>query len=84
MARPGDGDAWLRLDGAGENLTWAAADFENFSQPRPELASDYEAEFEKAVRLLMEHGWGFRLHATYDETIRRHLVVFERLAADGL
>jgi predicted amidohydrolase YtcJ len=84
MARPEDGDEWLRLNGAGENLTWAAADFENFAQPRPEHAPDYEAEFEKAVRLLMENGWGFRLHATYDETIRRDLAVFERLAAEGL
>ncbi|MGW6060950.1 amidohydrolase [Streptomyces sp. NPDC055189] len=82
--RPGDGDEWLRLNGAGENLTWAAADFENFAEPRPEHAPDYEVEFEKAVRLLMENGWGFRLHATYDETIRRDLAVFERLAAEGL
>jgi predicted amidohydrolase YtcJ len=82
--RPQDGDAWLRLNGAGENLTWAAADFENFTEPRPELADGYEAEFEKAVRLLMENGWGFRLHATYDDTIRRDLAVFERLAAEGL
>ncbi|MHC6624532.1 amidohydrolase [Streptomyces globosus] len=82
--RPGDGDEWLRLGGAGENLTWAAADFENFSEPRPELAAGYEAEFEQAVRLLTEHGWGFRLHATYDETIRRDLAVFEKLAAEGL
>ncbi|MFF8727024.1 amidohydrolase [Streptomyces sp. NPDC015171] len=82
-ASPEDGDAWLRLNGAGENLTWAAADFENFAQPRPELGA-YEPEFEKAVRLLMEKGWGFRLHATYDETIRRDLAVFEKLAAEGL
>jgi predicted amidohydrolase YtcJ len=82
--RPDSGDAWLRLNGAGENLTWAAADFENFSEPRPDLAPGYEAEFERAVRLLTENGWGFRLHATYDETIRRDLAVFERLAADGL
>ncbi|WP_223779332.1 amidohydrolase [Streptomyces sp. 135] len=84
MVKPGDGDEWLRLNGAGENLTWAAADFENFSEPRPELAAGYEAEFESAVRLLMENGWGFRLHATYDETIRRDLAVFEKLAAEGL
>lgn len=70
--------------GAGENLTWAAADFENFAEPRPALAEGYEAEFEQAVRLLLEHGWGFRLHATYDETIRRDLAVFEKLAAEGL
>lgn len=83
MVRPEDGDEWLRLNGAGENLTWAAADFENFAEPRPELSA-YEPEFEKAVRLLLEHGWGFRLHATYDETIRRDLAVFEKLAAEGL
>ncbi|MER6535667.1 amidohydrolase [Streptomyces sp900105755] len=83
MVRPEDGDAWLRFNGAGENLTWAAADFENFAQPRPELGP-YEAEFENAVRLLMENGWGFRLHATYDETVRRDLGVFEKLAAEGL
>ncbi|MET9700390.1 amidohydrolase [Streptomyces sp. NPDC006529] len=82
--KPGDGDEWLRLNGAGENLTWAAADFENFSEPRPELAAGYESEFESAVRLLLENGWGFRLHATYDETIRRDLAVFEKLAAEGL
>ncbi|WP_086823505.1 amidohydrolase [Streptomyces sp. NRRL B-24572] len=83
MVKPGDGDEWLRLNGAGENLTWAAADFENFSEPRPELGG-YEPEFEQAVRLLLENGWGFRLHATYDETIRRDLAVFEKLAAEGL
>ncbi|WP_338678003.1 amidohydrolase [Streptomyces sp. SCSIO 30461] len=81
--RPGDGDEWLRLNGAGENLTWAAADFENFSEPRPQLAAGYEDEFEQAVRLLLEHDWGFRLHATYDETIRRDLAVFDKLAAEG-
>ncbi|QRP42993.1 amidohydrolase [Amycolatopsis sp. FDAARGOS 1241] len=84
MVRPGEGDEWLRLNGAGENLTWSAADFENFSEPRPELVARYEDEFEKAVRLLLENGWGFRLHATYDETIRRDLAVFEKLAAEGL
>ncbi|CAL9371083.1 hypothetical protein SUDANB1_00865 [Streptomyces sp. enrichment culture] len=84
MVRPEDGDEWLRLNGAGENLTWAAADFENFAEPRPEHSPDYEVEFEKAVRLLMENGWGFRLHATYDETIRRDLAVFEKLATEGL
>lgn len=84
MIKPGEGDEYLRLNGAGENLTWAAADFENFTQPRPELASDYEIEFEAAVRLMLENDWGFRLHATYNETIERDLAVFEKLAAEGL
>ncbi|MEV7186879.1 amidohydrolase [Kitasatospora sp. NPDC093102] len=83
LVRPGDGDEWLRFNGAGENLVWAATDFENFAQPRPELGP-YEAQLEQAVRVLLENGWGFRLHATYDETIRRDLAVFEKLAAEGL
>ncbi|MFJ9842585.1 amidohydrolase [Kitasatospora sp. NPDC101155] len=83
MVKPGDGDEWLRFNGAGENLIWAATDFENFAQPRPELGP-YEAKLEQAVRVLLENGWGFRLHATYDETIRRDLAVFEKLAAEGL
>ncbi|MEU9271488.1 amidohydrolase [Streptomyces sp. NPDC048251] len=84
MVKPGDGDEWLRLNGAGESLIWAATDFENFVQPRPELAAGYEENLETAVRLLLENGWGFRLHATYDETIRRDLNVFEKLAGEGL
>jgi predicted amidohydrolase YtcJ len=79
MARPGQGDEWLRLLGAGENLTWSAADFENFLEPRPELGADMEAQLEPIVRLLAEKRWPFRIHATYDESISRFLAVFERV-----
>jgi len=79
---PGQGDSWLRLNGAGENLTWSAADFENFAEPRPEPTANAARDVEAAARLLIEHGWGFRLHATYDETIRQDLDVFEKIAAD--
>jgi predicted amidohydrolase YtcJ len=84
MVRPGDGDGWLRCNGAGENLAWSPADFENFAQPRPELTARAAEDLEAAARLLMANGWGFRLHATYDETIRQDLGVFEKLAAEGL
>ncbi len=83
MVRPSDGDEWLRCNGAGENLTWSAADFENFTEPRPELEERASADLDAAARLLLENGWGFRLHATYDETIRQDLDVFEKIAADG-
>jgi predicted amidohydrolase YtcJ len=82
MTRPGDGDAMLRMLGAGENLTWAAADFENFLEPRPELGAALEAQLEPIVRLLAERRWPFRIHATYDESIARFLSVFERVNAD--
>ncbi len=82
MVKPGDGDAMLRLNGAGENLVWSAADFENFLQPRPELAEDMDAELERITRLLVENRWPFRIHATYDESIARFLDVFERVDKD--
>jgi predicted amidohydrolase YtcJ len=79
--RPGDGDDWLRLNGAGESLVSSAMDFENFAQPRPVLPERAAADLEAAVRLLAENGWPFRLHATYDETIRMDLAAIERTGA---
>ena len=65
------------LEGGGENLVMAAADFENFRQDRPELSGKMERELEKVVALLVENRWPFRLHATYNESITRFLNVFE-------
>lgn len=79
LIEPGAGDAMLRMNGAGENLTWSAADFENFLEPRPDLAPRMESELEPIVELLATHEWPFRIHATYDESIDRFLSVFERV-----
>lgn len=67
------------LHGAGENLTWAAADFENFLEPRPELAQGMEAELDSIVTVLAKNKWPFRIHATYDESITRFLKVLEKV-----
>lgn len=82
VIKPGDGDAMLRMNGAGENLVWSAADFENFLQPRPHLSDDMDKELEKVTRLLVECRWPFRIHATYDESIARFLSVFEKVNKD--
>jgi len=79
MTFPGDGDELLKVNGAGENLTWSAGDFENFYEPRPDLPEKMEAELESIVELLAEKKWPFRIHATYDESINRLLNVFERV-----
>ena len=81
-ATPYQGDASYRLNGAGEMLAFSAADFEDFLQPRPDLAPSMEADLEAVVRHLAEHRWPFRLHATYDESITRFLDVFERVHRD--
>ena len=73
------GDDMFRLNGAGEMLTFSAADFEDFLQPRPDLPPSLEGELTDVARLLAEKRWPFRLHATYDESISRFLNVFENV-----
>jgi predicted amidohydrolase YtcJ len=63
-------------------LVFSAADFEDFREPRPELAPEMEGELEAVIRVLVENRWPWRLHATYDETISRALDVYERVNRD--
>ncbi|MEM8532282.1 MAG: amidohydrolase [Chloroflexota bacterium] len=77
LTRPGASDGLLQLIGAGENLTWAAADFENFLEPRPDLAATMEQDLQHIVEVLVSNRWPFRVHATYNESIERFLQVFE-------
>ncbi|WP_417618623.1 amidohydrolase [Oceanisphaera sp.] len=79
MTKPGAGSPLLKMNGGGENLTWSAADFENFLEPRHDLAPAMERELEPIVELLATNKWPFRIHATYDESIERFLSVFERV-----
>ena len=79
MTKPGAGDDYLRMNGAGEMLTFSAADFEDFQEPRPDLHSALEAELEAVVAHLAKNRWPFRIHATYDESITRFLTVFEKV-----
>jgi predicted amidohydrolase YtcJ len=82
MTRPGDGSDFYRMNGAGEMLTFSAADFEDFPEPRPDLPTSLEGELTRVVRLLAENRWPFRLHATYDESITRFLDVFESVNSE--
>jgi hypothetical protein len=82
LISPGQGDDFYRHNGAGEMLVFSAADFEDFLEPRPDLAAGMEAELERVVRHLVAKRWPFRLHATYDESISRMLDVFEKVNRD--
>jgi predicted amidohydrolase YtcJ len=82
MAKPGQGDDFYRLNGAGEMLVYSAADFEDFLEPRPDLPASLEGELKEVVALLAANKWPFRLHATYDESITRFLNVFEEVNRD--
>ena len=71
------------LVGGGENLTNAAADFENFLEARPDLPTNMESELKPILKLLFANHWMFRIHATYDESINRVLNVVEELKKEG-
>jgi predicted amidohydrolase YtcJ len=77
-----DGSDYFRHNGAGETLVFSAADFEDFRQPRPNMAPEMEEDLEGVVRVLAENRWPWRMHATYDETISRALDVFETVNRD--
>ena len=79
MTRPGAGDDFYRMNGAGEMLVFSAADFEDFLEPRPDMPPVMEDELKAVIRHLVENRWPFRLHATYDETISRALNVYEEV-----
>jgi hypothetical protein len=79
MVKPGQGNGFFRMNGAGEMLVFSAADFEDFLEPRPDLVPTLEAELKKVVSLLAENRWPFRIHATYDESIARFLNIFEEV-----
>lgn len=79
ITKPGQGDDFYRMNGAGEMLVFSAADFEDFLEPRPDLAPYMETEMKQVVRLLVQNRWPFRLHATYDESIARFLNVLEEV-----
>src|SRR5258706_4948164 len=79
MTKPGDGDDFYRVNGAGEMLVFSAADFEDILQPRPDMAPVMESELKAVIRHLAENRWPFRMHTTYDETSSRALNVYEEV-----
>ncbi|HSQ13586.1 MAG TPA: amidohydrolase, partial [Candidatus Deferrimicrobium sp.] len=82
LTKPGVGDDFYRVNGAGEMLVYSAADFEDFLEPRPDMPPAMESELKAVIRHLVENRWPFRLHATYDETISRALNVYEEINRD--
>jgi len=79
ITKPGAGDDFYRVNGAGEMLVFSAAEFEDFLVPRPDLLPVMESELKAVIRHLVQNRWPFRLHATYNETIERALNVYEEI-----
>lgn len=74
-------DHGYELEGGGEFLAWSAGDFENFLAPQPFLKDrpTWREDLKKVIRLHVDHGWPFRIHATYGETIAHMLDVLEEV-----
>jgi predicted amidohydrolase YtcJ len=74
-------DHGYELEGGGEFLAWSAGDFENFLAPQPQLEDrpTWRDDFKKIIRLHVDKGWPFRIHATYGETIANMLDVIEEV-----
>ena len=79
LTKPGEGDEFYRVNGAGEMLVFSAADFEDFLVARPDMAPVMESELKAVIQHLVENRWPFRMHATYNETISRALDVYEEV-----
>lgn len=77
LTAPDEGDAMLKVVGAGEMLRASAYDFEDFILPRPELGPGMEDDLFPVVEFLARQRWPFRFHATYDESATRILNVLE-------
>jgi predicted amidohydrolase YtcJ len=75
----------FELEGGGEFLAHGAGDWENFLAPRPDLSArqaaglDPEGDLREVVTLLVQQQWPLRQHATYGESIRHILDVFEQV-----
>lgn len=74
-------DHGYELEGGGEFLAWSAGDFENFLAPQPLLEDrpTWRQDIKKVIRLHVDNGWPFRIHATYGETITQILNVIEEV-----
>jgi len=83
MIKPGDGDDMYRFIGGGENIAWAAYDYEIFAQERPNLEANVKEVATPIYKLLAENNWPWRQHITYNESAEILLDIYEEVAAAG-
>ncbi|NQX91174.1 MAG: amidohydrolase [Flavobacteriales bacterium] len=83
MIKPGDGDDMLRFIGGGENICWAAYDYEIFAQERPDLERNVKEVAMPIYKLLAENDWPWRQHITYNESAEILLDIYEEVAASA-
>jgi predicted amidohydrolase YtcJ len=75
----------FELEGGGEFLAHSAGDWENFMAPRPDLGArtvagqDPAGDLHEVATILVKNNWPLRQHATYGESIKVIMDVFEQV-----
>jgi predicted amidohydrolase YtcJ len=82
QVKPGQGDDYFRMVGAGEYMVWAMHDPANFSKDVIPPQAVPESQLVEAIKLVASHGWPFRLHANYDQTAQNLLRAIETAHRD--
>lgn len=77
QVKPGQGDDYFRMMGAGEYMVWAAHDPANFAKDPLTPPPSAEEQLAEGIKLVASHGWPFRLHANYDATAQRLMRAIE-------
>ena len=73
------------LEGGGEFLAHAVGDWENFLADRPDLnarkgaGQDPEGDLHDVATILVKNNWPLRQHATYGESVKLIMDVFEKV-----
>jgi predicted amidohydrolase YtcJ len=75
----------FELEGGGEFLAHSVGDWENFLAARPDLGArkaagqDPAGDLHEVATILVKHNWPLRQHATYGESIKLIMDVFEQV-----
>jgi len=78
----------FELEGGGEFLAHTAGDWENFMAPRPDVAArkplgkDPAGDLHEVATILVKNNWPLRQHATYGESIKYIIDVFEKVKSE--
>ena len=78
----------FELEGGGEFLAHSVGDWENFMAPRPDLGArkaggqDPAGDLHEIATMLVKNNWPLRQHATYGESVKVIMDVFERVARE--
>jgi predicted amidohydrolase YtcJ len=78
----------FELEGGGEFLAHSAGDWENFMAARPDLderkarGMDWAGDLHEVATILVKNNWPLRQHATYGESIKHIMDVFEQVTRE--